>query len=307
MMRHVLGRLAQTALTLALLSLVVFLLARVLGDPLQYMRDLGADSEQVARVSRMLGIDRPLWVQYLDFLGHLLQGDLGVSIRQHEPVAAVIAQRFGVTIGLVLIAVSWAMAASLVLGTAAAVSRGGVLDWIARTVAVVGQSAPSFWIGIVMIQIFSVHLEWLPSAGIGGPAHYAMPAFTLGLLGVAGMTRLLRAGMLEALGSEYVKRARLMGASEAAIVFRHALRNACLPVLTYAGEHLGQLVTAAVVVEVIFALPGMGRLAYEAVFTRDYPLIQGVILTMATLIMLLNLIVDLMYAAIDPRIRYGRR
>lgn len=305
--RYVASRVGQSLLTLLLLSAIIFFLSRVLGDPLEFMRELEGSGEQIERMKQMLGLDRPLWVQYLDFLWHLLQGDLGDSIRQNEPVLSIIADRFGVTIWLILLSVSITIVLSLILGTAAAISRGGVVDWVVRAIAAIGQSAPTFWIGIILIQVFSVQLELLPSAGVGGFAHYVMPAITLGLLGVAAMTRLLRSSMLDVLSSEYVKRARLMGVSETAIVIRHGLRNAALPVLTYAGEYLGSLITAAVVVEVIFAWPGVGRLAFDAVFTRDYPLIQGVVLTMAALIMLLNLVVDLLYAAIDPRIRYDAR
>lgn len=307
MLRYIVGRLAQAALTLFLLSILIFLLARVLGNPVQFMMVLEAGGAEMERITHMLGLDRPLWEQYLDFLGGLLRGDLGISVRQQLPVTAIIADRFGTTLGLITVSITGAIVVSLVLGTAAAVKRGGVIDWFARMIAAIGQSAPSFWVGIVLIQLLSVKLEWLPSAGTGGAANYVMPALTLGLLGVAGMTRLLRSSMLEVLETEYVKKARIMGVSEPMIIIRHCLKNACLPVLTYAGEHLGQLITAAVVVEVIFAWPGMGRLAYDAVFTRDYPLIQGVVLVIATVIMLLNLLVDILYAYVDPRIRYERR
>jgi peptide/nickel transport system permease protein len=202
---------------------------------------------------------------------------------------------------------AWAIAASLLLGVYAARYRGRSPDWLARTFAVIGQSAPSFWVAILMIQLFSLTLEWLPSAGYGGSAHLVMPAFTLGLFAVAGMTRLLRSGMIEALESEYVKKARIMGTPEWRVVWKHALKNACLPVLTFAGEYFGLLITAGVVVETIFAWPGLGRLAYEAVFLRDFPLIQGVVMVTATFVMLMNLAVDVLYAYIDPRIRYGER
>lgn len=306
MLRYVADRLAQTLLTLFLLSLLVFLLARVLGDPVVFMMPMEARPEEIARVTKMLGLDRPLPVQFFDFIRGILVGDLGTSVRQQAPVAQIIGDRLGASIPLAVVSAVWALLASILLGSLAAVYRGGIFDIVARTIAIVGQSAPAFWIGIMLIELMSVRLEVLPSAGIGSPAHIVMPAFTLGLLGLAGMTRLLRSGMIDALDSEYVKMARIMGEGELAIVVRHCLKNASLPLLTYAGSFMGQLVAAGVVVEVVFAWPGLGRLAFDAVLNRDYPLIQGVVLVIAVTIMAVNLGVDLLYALLDPRIRRNR-
>jgi peptide/nickel transport system permease protein len=187
------------------------------------------------------------------------------------------------------------------------VYRDGPVDWIARSLAVLGQSAPSFWIALIMIQVFSVRLEWLPSAGYGGLSHMILPAFALGVFALAGMTRLLRSSMLDVLDSDYVKKARIMGVPEWRVIAKHALKNAILPVLTFAGEYFALLVTAGVVVETVYAWPGMGTLAVDAVVNRDFPLIQGVTTIIAVIVMAMNLLVDLLYAAIDPRIRYVRR
>lgn len=307
MLRYVASRLGQTVLTLVLLSGLVFFLSRVLGDPIMFLLPQDAPTADLERVRRDLGLDRPLIVQYLAYLGDLAQGNLGRSLRKQESVLLLILDRWTATAALIGIAMAWAIAASLFLGVYAAVFRGRFADWTARTFAVIGQSAPSFWIAILLIQIFSLKLEWLPSAGYGGLAHMAMPAFTLGLFAVAGMTRLLRSSMIEVLDSEYVKKARIMGVSESSVIWKHALKNACLPTLTFAGEYFGLLITAGVVVETIFAWPGLGRLAYEAVFLRDFPLIQGVVMFIATFVMLMNLLVDVLYAYVDPRIRYDRR
>ena len=294
-------------LTLLLLSALIFFVSRVLGDPIMFLLPADAPTSDVERVRHDLGLDRPLFIQYLAYAGDLAQGNLGRSIRKQEPVADLIVDRWFATAILIVTAMAWAILASLVLGVYAARYRGRAIDWFARTFAVIGQAAPSFFVAILMIQAFSLGLEWLPSAGYGEPAHLAMPAFTLGLFAVAGMTRLLRSGMIEALDSEYVKKARIMGVSESAVAWKHALKNAALPILTFAGEYFGLLITAGVVVETIFAWPGLGRLAYEAVFLRDFPLIQGVIMAIATFVMLMNLLVDVLYAFVDPRIRYEHR
>jgi peptide/nickel transport system permease protein len=244
-------------------------------------------------------------VQYADFLGQLLQGDLGTSTRQRVPVTELILQRWVASLMLVGTGLAAALAASIVLGVLAAVFRGTPIDAAVRTIDIIGQSAPAFWIGIVLVQVFSVAFELLPSGGQGGFAHLILPAFTIGLQGLAGMTRLLRSSMLEVLDAEYVKKARIRGVPERRVIWKHALSNALMPLLTFAGEYFGLLISAAVVVETVFAWPGMGSLTYEAVFTRDYPLIQGIVLVLAAFILAVNLAVDILYAYIDPRIRYG--
>ncbi len=307
MARYIAGRIGQTLLTLVLLSALVFLVSRVLGDPIMFLLPTDAPTADIERVRRDLGLDRPLGAQYLAYVTDLAQGNFGKSLRKQEPVLSLILDRTAATALLIGCAMTWAIAASLLLGVYAARYRGRWPDWLARIFAVIGQSAPSFWVAILMIQLFSLTLEWLPSAGYGYGTHLVMPAFTLGLFAVAGMARLLRSGMIEALDREYVRKARIMGTPEQRVIWKHALKNACLPVLTFAGEYFGLLITAGIVVETIFAWPGLGRLAYEAVFLRDFPLIQGVVMVIATFVMLMNLAVDVLYAYIDPRIRYGER
>jgi peptide/nickel transport system permease protein len=304
MLRYVSDRLLQAALTLLILSVAVFFLSRVLGDPIAFMLPFDSLPSDIIRVRQQLGLDQPLIVQYWNWVVGVVSGDLGVSTRQQIPVLQLILDRAHASLILCGAALLWASSLSLVLGVGAAVYKDTFLDRLARVIAIVGQSAPPFWLGIVLIQLFSVRMHVLPSAGIGSWSHLVMPAFTVGLFGVAGMTRLVRSGMLEVLDSEFVKKARIMGTPEWRVIWKHALKNAAIPVLTFAGEYFGILIAAAVVVETVFAWPGIGRLAYEAVFTRDYPLIQGITLTIALLVLAMNLFVDLLYLIVDPRIRY---
>jgi peptide/nickel transport system permease protein len=304
MVRYVFDRLLQAALTLLILSIAVFLLSRILGDPIAFMLPFDSLPSDIIRVRQQLGLDEPLIIQYWHWIAGVATGDLGVSTRQQIPVSQLILDRAQASLLLGGAALFWASSLSLVLGVGAAVYKDTIVDRLARAIAIIGQSAPPFWLGILLIQLFSVKLGVLPSAGIGSWPHLVMPAFTVGLFAVAGMTRLVRSGMLEILDSEFIKKARIMGVPEWRVIWKHALKNAAIPALTFAGEYFGILIAAAVVVETVFAWPGMGRLAYEAVFTRDYPLIQGLTLTIALLVLLMNLIVDLLYLILDPRIRY---
>jgi peptide/nickel transport system permease protein len=306
MQRYIVRRILQTGLTLFLLSMVIFLLARVLGDPIAFMLPFDAASEDVARLRRQLGFDQPLYVQYWEFATGLLRADLGVSTRSRTPVIALIGEHWPKSLLLVTVALGWATVASFFLGVWSAARRNGYLDRLARGIAVLGQAVPTFWLGIVLIQLFSVRLEWLPSSGYGTFAHLVLPSFTVGLLAVAGITRLLRSSMLDVLDSEFIKKARIMGLPNRSVIWKHALRNALIPVIAFIGQYFGLLIAAGVVVETVFAWPGAGRLAYQAVLTRDYPLIQGVVLVMAAFVLLVNLVVDILYAYVDPRIRYER-
>jgi peptide/nickel transport system permease protein len=306
MQRYVVRRLLQTGLTLFLLSIVIFLLARVLGDPIAFMLPFDAASEDVVRLRRQLGFDQPLYIQYWEFVTGLLRGDLGISTRSRMPVISLIGEHWSKSILLVTSALGWATVASLVLGVWSAARRDGYVDRLASGVAVLGQSVPTFWLGIVLIQLFSVRLEWLPSSGYGTLAHLVLPSFTVGLVAVAGITRLLRSSMLDVLDAEFIKKARIMGVPDRSVIWKHALRNALIPVIAFIGQYFGLLIAAGVVVETVFAWPGAGQLAYQAVLTRDYPLIQGVVLVMAAFVLLINLVVDILYAYVDPRIRYER-
>jgi peptide/nickel transport system permease protein len=251
-------------------------------------------------------LDQPIYLQYLWFVRNLLEADLGTSIRTRKPVLQLIGQRLPNTLKLVFFSTAIALLIALPLGVIAAVHKGSLWDWGARTVALLGQSVPTFWAGIVLISIFSVQLEVLPAGRKEGLASYILPAVTLGLFGfmLAGVVRLLRGSMLDILGSEFIKFARLKGLNESVVTWKHAFKNALIPVATFVGFYFGILIAGSVVVETVFAWPGIGRLAFEAVQWRDYPVIQGVVLLVSTMVLSCNLLVDILYAYLDPRIRY---
>ena len=307
MQRYVAGRLVQCLVTLLVISLLVFALARLTGNPLDVMLPIDASADLRNEVGRELGLDRPVYVQYARFIGSLLAADLGTSIRTRKPVALLIGQRLPNTLKLVCLSTGMALLLALPLGVVAATRKGGLWDVGARAAALFGQSVPTFWAGIVLISVFAVNLDLLPAGRKEGLASYVLPAVTLGLFGfmLAGVVRLLRGSMLDVLDSEYVKFARLKGLSEPAVTWKHAFRNALIPVVTFVGFYFGILMAGSVVVETVFAWPGIGRLAFEAVQWRDYPVIQGVVLLVSTVILAANLLVDVLYAYIDPRIRYA--
>jgi ABC-type dipeptide/oligopeptide/nickel transport system permease component len=304
MQRYIFRRLLQAVLVLVLLAVIVFALGRATGDPVTLMLPEDATKEDRARLREILKLDKPYPVQFYTFIRGAITGDFGMSIRYGEPALDLFFQRLPNTLKLLPLSIGIGLAMAIPLGVISAVHRGTMIDKISTVIAVFGLAAPSFWIGIVLIYIFSVQLQLLPSAMMGGPKHYVLPAVTLGIGLVAGMTRLVRSSMLEVLDTEFVKLARIKGLSERVVVWKHCLRNALIPVLTLAGIYLALLITGAIVVETVFAWPGVGRLAYEAVIGRDYPLLQAVILLKAVIILAINLGVDISYAYVDPRIRY---
>jgi len=305
-LRFVLFRVLQSLIALAILSVVVFVLARTTGDPLHLILPMSATEEDYANARRYLGLDRPYVEQYLSFVGRAITGDFGTSIRARRPVIELIKERLPNSLRLALFAMGVSLAMAFPLGVMAAVKKGGAIDRTAQVIAVLGQSLPTFWVAIVLVEIVAGRLQWLPAGGIEGFASYVLPGFTLGWFVVAGIMRLLRSGMLEVLDSEYVKLARLKGVVEHRVVWVHALKNALIPVVTFAGIYFAILVTTAIVVETVFAWPGLGRLAYDGITSRDFPVIQAVVLTTAVIVSAVNLGVDCLYALIDPRIRYGR-
>jgi peptide/nickel transport system permease protein len=302
--RYILRRLLQGLITLFVMSVLVFFTARLTGDPLDVLLPVEATQEDYDRMARVLGLDKPLPVQYGLFIRRAVQGDLGKSIRAKRPVTELIGQRLPNSVKLVVVSVGFAMVLAFGLGGIAAVKKGTWVDGVARVIGTLGMSMPAFWLGILLLLLLGVKLGLLPVGGLGGPAYYIMPAFTLGWVISAGMMRLFRSAMVEALDEEYIKLARVKGVTERGVVWRHALRNALIPVITFAGFYFATLIGAAVVIETVFTWPGLGRLAFESVIWRDYPLIQGVVLTIASIVLIVNLIVDLLYAYIDPRIRY---
>ena len=304
MQRVILTRILQSLVALFVLSVVIFILGRASGDPLEVMMHPEANEEERAVMAKALGLDKPWPVQYVAWLSYAVRGDFGRSFKSGLPVMEIIGQRLVNSARLASVGMIITILMGLPLGVISAVKKDSWIDRLAKIIAVLGQSLPMFWVGIVLIQVFSVGLGIFPVAGMGGPAHYILPAFTMGWWVVAGVMRLLRSSMLEVLDSEFIKMARIKGASERIIIWRHALRNALIPVITFTGVYFAHFVTAAILVEVVFAWPGMGRLVYEAILNRDFPVVQGIILVTAAIVAVVNLMVDILYAYIDPRIRY---
>jgi peptide/nickel transport system permease protein len=310
------ARLGATALSLLGVSALVFLMVRLIpGTVVEQLLGQAAiaSPEVLASFRRFFGLDRPVHVQYLDWLGGLLRGDLGASWLSGRPVLALFLERLPVSAELAILAVGWSLLLGLPAGAAAAVWRGGPRDGAIRVLATLGLSLPAFWQGTVLILLFSVYLGWMPCLEwvpfTRAPGRnlltLALPALTLGTATAAMITRMARSSMLDALGREYVRTARAKGLRERRVTLRHALRNALIPVVTVAGVQLGYIVGGIVVVEDVFTLPGVGRLLLDAIFQRDYPVVQGVILLLAAAFMGLNLVVDLLYGALDPRLRRG--
>ncbi len=304
MQRYILRRLFQSVLALLALSLLIFLMSRLLGDPTVLMLPDDATKEDIAQLQRALGLDRSLPMQYWVFISNAVQGDFGRSIKGQMPVLDMLAERLPQSGKLAAVALGIAVLLAFPLGVVAAVKKGTYLDTMANMIAVLGQSLPQFWVGIMLIQIFAVRLRWLPVAGASTGWHYVLPAFTLGWFVVAGMMRLLRSSMLDTLGSEFVKLARVKGVPERTVIWKHALRNALIPVLTFGATYLAILVTGAILVETVFAWPGIGQLIYQGIVFRDFPVVQAVVLLTAGIVISVNLLVDILYAYVDPRIRY---
>jgi peptide/nickel transport system permease protein len=302
-MRTAVRRLALLVPTLLGVATLVFaFLHLVPGDPVEIMLGESAAPADVAELRRELGLDRPLLVQYGRFLAHAARGDLGRSIVYRAPVSHVIATRYPATLELAAAALVVALALALPLGIVAAVRPRSALDRGARLASLAGVCLPSFWLGPLLILVFSLRLGWLPVSGRGGIAHLVLPAVTLGL-GMAGiLVRLTRTSMLAALREDYVRSARAKGAPERRVVLVHALRNALVPVTTVAGLQAGALLTGAIITETIFAWPGLGRLVVQAIDARDYPLVQGCVLAIAASYVVVNTATDLLQRAIDPRI-----
>jgi peptide/nickel transport system permease protein len=301
--RYLFSRLLQGIVVLFLVATIVFFLGRLTGNPVDLMLPEGATPEDRLTMIRALGLDGSIAHQFLIFIGNALHGDLGTSIRMREPTVDVFFSRLPNTLAIIPWAILLAMAVGIPLGVLAALNRGNMVDRAAGTIAVLGIATPSFWLGVVLIFVFSVQLGWLPSGRMGGPAHYVLPVVTLGSFLIAGFMRLVRSSMLDVMGSEFVKLARIKGLSEVVVIWKHCLRNALIPVLTLWGVFVGNLITGAIVTETVFAWPGIGRLTYEAVIYRDFPLLQAIIILKATLILSINLGVDVLYAYVDPRIR----
>lgn len=306
MLRYILRRIPEALITLFLVSFMVFVLGRMTGDPVALQLSEFATEQDRLILTQQLGLDKPLSEQYIIYISNVLRGDLGRSIRgERAPVLDLLFQRLPASLQLAGISTLISFIVGVLLGVLSARSRGTILDLFLRILALLGQAAPVFWLGIVAMYFFSVQLGWLPTSGYGSPQQYILPVFALSSFMIAAIMRLTRAGMIEVLDSEYIKLARIKGLSETEVIWKHALRNSLIPVLTYVGTIFGRTISGAVIVETIFAWPGIGRLAYEAVLARDFPVLQAVVLFTAISFLVINLFVDLLYAYIDPRIRYS--
>jgi peptide/nickel transport system permease protein len=286
-------------------SLVSFgLLQLVPGDPALILAGEEATEEVLTRIRQEYGLNRPLPVQFLSYLRHAARGDLGISIQSRQPVATLLAQRFPFTLKLACLAILVSATLGVIAGVIAATRRNSMLDLAALLGSLVGISLPIFWLGLLAILLFSVKLRWLPAGGSGTLAHLILPALVLGAASSAVIARTTRASMLEVLRQDYVRTARAKGVEERYVVYRHALKNAMIPILTVFGLEFGYNLGGAVLTETVFSLPGAGRLIVEGIFARDYPVVQGALLVVATTFVLVNLLTDIAYAFFDPRIRY---
>lgn len=306
MVAYLLQRLGYSIFVLWGALTVVFVVVRLVpGDPAQMMLGTQGTQQEVSALRRQMGLDQPLPTQYLRFLTQAIRLDFGMSLRLEVPAVGAVTARLPATSLLAVTAMTLAIALSLPLGMAAAIYQRSLLDRLVSALSLIGQAAPSFWLGIMFILIFARRLQWLPSAGIGGWRHLVLPAVTLGLPLVGILTRLIRSGLLEVLNDDYVRTAHAKGLAPRVVIFRHALRNALIPVVTVAGLQFGSLLAGAVIVETVFAWPGAGRLLVDAISNRDYPIVQAAILFITAGFVLLNLLVDLSYGLLDPRVRHG--
>jgi peptide/nickel transport system permease protein len=285
-------------------TLVFSLIHLVPGDPAQAMMGDGASPQDIAELRTRLGLDRPLLTQYVSFLRHAVTGDLGVSFRTGQPVTTMIIERVPATAELAIASMIVAIVIAIPLGVIAAVRRGSAVDFGAMTFALAGVSIPNFWLGPLLAIVFAVELGWLPVSGRGTLAHLVLPAISLGLALAAILARMTRASLLDELNELYVRAARARGVSRSAAITVHALRNSMVPLLTIVALQFGAVLTGAVITETIFAWPGIGRLLIQSIGFRDYPMVQGCILLIAVTYVTVNLVTDLMYGVLDPRIRY---
>jgi len=303
--RYIVQRLVASGLTLLGVSCIIFLMVRLLpGDPARVIAGLLASEEDVVMIRRQLGLDQPLHIQYGRFLVHAVRGDLGLSARTSEPVMREITSRLPATLQLALISTLLATGCGVLAGVVAATRLYSGLDYLVSVATLFGVSMPVYWLGLLLIIVFAVQLHWLPAAGAEEPGSAILPSLTLASFSVALVARMTRSTMLEVLGQDFVRTARAKGLREYAVVYRHALRNALIPIITAVGLQFGALLGGAVLTETVFGWPGMGQLLVESIFARDYPMVQGIVLVFSALFILTNFLVDLSYVLIDPRIHY---
>ena len=302
--RYLVGRVLQALLSMLVVISIVFVLTRLSGNPVYLLLDVNATQRDLEILTHHLGLDKPLLVQYGIYVKNIALGDFGKSVLTRRPVTEHIGERLPATVELGFVAMFMSVIIGVPIGVYSAVRRGGILDGSARVFAVLGQSMPPFWLGLMLILFFGVVLGILPAGGRGGIQHLLLPAFTLGYFTSAAIMRLTRSGMLEVLGTDYVKFARLKGLHEQVVLWKHGLKNALLPVITFAVMLFVQFLGGAVVTETVFAWPGLGRLILESITTRDYPIVQAGVLVLSALYLTGNLLVDLLYSWLNPKIRY---
>ena len=305
MQRYIIRRVAEGLLAIVAISMVVFALARVSGDPLNAILPEEASEEQIALTKVQWGLDKPMHVQYVIYVRNLAQGDLGKSFKWNKPASALIIQKLPATLQLSAFALIITGIIAFPIGVLVAVKKDSGYDWAGKIFAILGQSAPTFAVGLIVMWIFAVQLDLFPTSGKGGISHMILPAFSLGYYNVAALMRLTRSSMLDVLDTEYVKLARVKGVSETKVIWKHCFRNALIVPLTYFGLIGAVLITGSVVIETVFAWPGLGQLVIHAIISRDFVVVQAVVLLFAFAFVGINIMIDILYAYIDPRIRYS--
>ena len=302
MSRFIVRRLIHAVIVLLVLSLLTFGLLHLGGDPVSLMAPDYFSEEDVAELQRKMGLDQPFYVQYLNYMQNLARGDLGMSFMQHRPALQIVLERLPATLVLATLALLLTVVVAIPLGILGAVKRGSIWDRLALVFAMSGKALPSFWFGVMMILIFSLWLGWLPAFGGGSWEHVLMPALTLALANMAIVTRIVRSAMIDVLGQDYVKTARAKGLSERRVLLAHGLRNAAIPTITVLGVNIGWLIGNTLVIEKVFAIPGLGALMIDSVLARDFPVVQALALIFGLLVVLVSLSSDLVRAALDPRV-----
>ena len=299
---YILRRMLQSLIVILGVIIITFFISRVLGDPVALLLPPEATPEQRAYLTKDLGLDRPLFIQLAIYVGKVIRGDFGLSFRHQEPAMKILLDRVPASLYLSLVATLLSICIAIPLGIISAIKRGTIFDRVGMTLALLGQSIPAFWAGIMMILLFSVKLGWLPPSGYGGPNHVVLPAVTLAFFFAAATARLTRSSILDVLDMDYVRYARLKGVPEFVVIMRHVLRNAFITILNIVALQLGLLLGGAVITEYIFSWPGIGRLSLDAIYNRDYPVIQATVVVAASFFVIINLLVDMIYSATDPRV-----
>ena len=306
MTQYLVSRLLQSIIVIIGVTFFAFMTLQLAGDPTYLYVSDRASEQEIATIRERLGFDRPLHEQYITYMVRMVQGDFGTSLVTKMPALDLVMTRLPATIELACAAMAFSLLVAVPFGVLSAVYRGSWLDSFGKGFAMLGQAMPNFWIGLLMILFFAIHLNWLPAYGRGGWSHLVMPAIALGWYPVAAMTRIVRSGMLDVLDSDYIRMARAVGAPERVLIWKYAFRNAAIPLVTVLGVYFAAALGGAFVVEVVFAWPGLGRTVVEAVFARDFPVVQAGVLVASVLFVTANLLVDLSYGLIDPRIRHDR-